>query len=122
MNEQQVDGGTPQDGDRMLATVIYVLYAVGFITGITALIGVILAYVQRREAPAWLQSHYTYQIYTFWIGLAAILVGSLLSAILVGFLVLLAWFIWTVARIVIGLSQLHRRRPIPNPTALLTGL
>lgn len=48
---------------------VYILYLVGFLAGITALVGLVLAYVNRSDASAWLQSHYTFQIRTFWIGL-----------------------------------------------------
>ena len=122
MTEMDASGEQNNKGDRTMALIVYVLYALGFFTGITAVIGVVLAYVQRRDAPAWLQSHHTYQIYTFWIGLAAMILGSLLSMVVIGLFVLFAWFIWAVVRIVIGLSELHKSRPIPNPTALLTGL
>ncbi|MCP1676220.1 putative membrane protein [Natronocella acetinitrilica] len=124
MTEQQQVAGSPgpADGDKTMATIIYGLYVIGFFTGITALIGLVLAYVQRRDAPEWLRSHYTYQIYTFWLGLAAMVIGMLLSVVIIGFVVLVAWFVWAVIRIVIGFSELHKGRPIPNPTALLTGL
>lgn len=109
-------------GDRTMALIIYVLYCIGYFTGITAVIGVVLAYLQRRDAPEWLRSHYTYQIYTFWLGLAALVAGSLLTVVLIGFVILLLWFVWTAIRLAIGLSELHKGRPIPRPTSLLTGL
>ena len=64
-------------GDRGLAFVVYVLYLLGYITGITAIIGVIIAYLQAGSANPLMKSHYTFQIRTFVIGLIYFLVGLL---------------------------------------------
>jgi uncharacterized membrane protein len=51
------------------AKIIYILYLVGWvIPGIVHIIGVILAYVNRDVAPAWLQTHYELQIRTYGLG------------------------------------------------------
>ena len=49
------------------ARIIYILYLVGVAFGITGLIGVIMAYANRSDAPEWLASHYRFQIRTFWL-------------------------------------------------------
>src|SRR5579864_9197337 len=52
------------------AKAIYILYIVGWIIPIIAqIVGVIFAYINREEAPPWLQTHFQLQIRTFWIGL-----------------------------------------------------
>ena len=56
-------------GERGLAFAVYVLYLLGYITGITAIIGVVIAYIQADSANAPVKSHYTFQIRTFVIGL-----------------------------------------------------
>ncbi|BBI60261.1 hypothetical protein HSBAA_15670 [Vreelandella sulfidaeris] len=49
--------------------IIYALYLAGIVTAnITLLIGVVIAYVYRKDAALWLQPHYRYLIRTFWIG------------------------------------------------------
>lgn len=107
---------------RQIPMVVYILYLVGFLTsGITTLIGVVFAYVNRNSAPEWVQSHYTFQIRTFWLSLAVGLLGVVLSVIGVGFLILLALMIWTIVRCVVGLSRLNEYQPIENPQSLLTG-
>jgi uncharacterized membrane protein len=40
----------------------------GYITGITAIIGVVIAYIQADSADAPVKSHYIFQIRTFVIG------------------------------------------------------
>lgn len=95
------------------AKINYILYLVGLVIGLTALVGVIFAYVKRSEEnPDWLNAHYSFQIRTFWYGLAYLIVGSLLSVIIVGWLVILFWIIWLVVRCVKGMSALDAQRPI----------
>lgn len=96
------------------AKIIYILYLVGLATGLTALIGVIMAYVNRDDAPEWLKSHYRFQIRTFWIGLLYCVIGGILSLVLIGFLVLLFWVIWLILRVVKGFKHLEKREPVPN--------
>jgi uncharacterized membrane protein len=96
------------------AKIIYVLYLVGLATGLTLLIGVIMAYVNKDQAPEWLQSHYRFQIRTFWIGLLYCVLGGILSIVLIGFLVLLFWVIWLIVRVVKGFKYLEQRQPVPN--------
>jgi len=96
------------------AQTIYILYLVSLVVGVTGIVGVIMAYVYRDTAPDWLRSHYQFQIRTFWIGLLCIVVGMLLSAVLVGFLVLLFWLIWLILRCVKGMQQLERCEPVTD--------
>lgn len=104
-----------------LALVVYILYLVAYVTGITGLVGVIIAHVQVGSADPLLASHYRFQIRTFWIGLLYLVVGWVLVFILVGFLVLLWWFIWSLIRNIKGILALNENRPIANPTSWLFG-
>lgn len=114
---QKSTGSNP----RQMPMIVYILYLVGFLTAITALVGLVLAYVNRNDAPPWVQSHYTFQIRTFWWGLLMVVLGSLLSTVGIGLLILLAWMIWTVVRCAVGLSRLSDHAPIENPQSLLIG-
>lgn len=96
------------------AQIIYILYLVSLVVGVTSIVGVIMAYVYRGEAPDWLRSHYRFQIRTFWIGLLYVVLGMLLSVVLIGFLLLLFWLIWLILRCVKGMQQLERREPITD--------
>ena len=96
--------------------VIYVLYLVGFVVAITHLVAVIMAYISRGKGEAWLDSHYTYQIRTFWIGLLYGLIGAVLAFVVIGFLVWLALVVWVIVRCIKGLQAANRREPIANPT------
>ena len=97
------------------AKIVYVLYLVSIIFGVTGLIGVAIAYVNRGEAPPWLQSHYQFQIRTFWIGLVYLLVGGVLTSVLIGYLVLLFWLVWLIVRCVRGIKYRDKRQAYPDP-------
>jgi uncharacterized membrane protein len=79
---------------NMLAIGVYLLYVAGYFTGITALIGVIIAHVKADETDPVLRSHYQFQVRTFWIGLLYLVIGTLLCVVLIGFLILAWWLLW----------------------------
>lgn len=101
------------------AKVVYILYLVGIIFGLTGVIGVVMAYINKREAPDWLQTHYQFQIRTFWIGLLYVLIGMVSSVILIGYLVLLFWVVWLVIRCVKGMKSLDQKEAHPDPAGWL---
>src|SRR3546814_17420428 len=72
-------------------TVISLLYLASFVTGVTAIIGVVLAFIWRDDPKGdWEVSHSQYLINTFWIGLIGSILGFLLMIVLIGFVVLAA--------------------------------
>jgi uncharacterized membrane protein len=99
-----------------MAKIIYVLYLASILFGITAIIGVVLAYVYKDEAPEWLQTHYQFQIRTFWIMLLYAIICGVLTLILIGILLYLVLLVWWIVRCVKGLSALDRKVAYPNPT------
>ena len=111
----------PLAADKILAVAVYVLYCVGYFTGISALIGVIIAHVKVDDADPVMRSHYQFQIRTFWIGLLYLVIGFLLCVILIGFLLLAWWFVWSMVRIVKGIILVSEHRPITNPQSWLFG-
>ena len=107
------------DPGRTNIQVIYILYLVGFVIGISALVGVVIAYMNRGKAGGWIETHYTWAIRTFWIALLAAFVSALLMIVGIGFLLMIAVAIWVVVRCVIGLQQVGRGEPIKNPESWL---
>jgi uncharacterized membrane protein len=111
----------PRETDRWLepgktnVQIIYILYLAGFVIGITPLIGLVLAYVNRGKSAPWIETHYTWAIRTFWIGLLYALVSALLAFVLIGFLLMLATAVWFILRMIFGLQALSRDEPMKNP-------
>src|SRR5437016_14434886 len=75
----------PIVSDNTLTVAVYLLYGLGYFTVISALIGVIIAHAKIDDADPVLQSHYRFQIRTFWIGLAYNLIGIPLRMLPIGF-------------------------------------
>lgn len=92
-----------------------------FIFGWPSIIAVIINYVRRGDARGtWLESHFTWQIRTFWFSMlwAGIIfvTGALLAIVLIGFAI---WFVglfalgcWAIYRIASGWLRLNDSRAI----------
>jgi len=74
----------PVVSDNGFAFIVYLLYGIGYFNGISALIGVIIAHLKVDDADPVLQSHYRFQIRTFWIGLLYLVVAIPLCMVLIG--------------------------------------
>jgi uncharacterized membrane protein len=98
-----------------LVLTVYILYLVGFVTGLTAIIGVIIASLQSERTDPMSQTHFQFQIRTFWIGLLYFFVGMLTVHIGIGAVILLWWVVWTLIRCVRGLLALNAGEPISGP-------
>ena len=90
-----------------------------FLTGWPSLIGVILNYIKRNEARGtWLESHFRWQIRTFWYGLLWVCLCLLFVVMTLGIGILIAWLplafitVWFIYRIVRGWLALSDRRPM----------
>jgi len=90
-----------------------------FLTGWPSIIAVILNYVKRSDVRGtWLESHFRWQIRTFWFGLlwvglcVAFIIGTLGIGIIIAWLPLGAVGLWFVYRIVRGWLALRESRPM----------
>ena len=90
-----------------------------FLTGWPSIIAVILNYVKRSEARGtWLESHFRWQIRTFWFGLLWVSLCALFVVVTLGIGLIVAWLpllivgVWFVYRIARGWLALKDRRPM----------
>ena len=98
---------------KTLTTIIYALYAASFLVGITAIVAIVMNYVKKEDvAGTFLESHFRWQIRTFWFGLLWGVLGWITLLILVGWFVLTANGIWIIYRIVKGWLRLNDNRPM----------
>ena len=106
--------------DTTLAHVAYGLYAASVLLGITAIGGVILAYIARRDVRGtWLEGHYRWLIRSFWLYFLISLIGLALLFIGIGWIVLGLAMLWWIYRIAIGWLRLYRGEAIPDPAAFV---
>ncbi len=97
---------------------VYVLYLASVLIGLTVLVGLVMAYINRPQVSGtWTESHYTYLIRTFWIGLLYSAICVVLMFIGIGFLLLFAVLVWAIIRCVKGLQWASASNPVPNPTS-----
>jgi uncharacterized membrane protein len=100
-----------REGDKKLALIVYILQVIGLFIGLTLIIGVIIDYVKRADAAgSWLESHYRWQIRTFWFSLLFAFIGVATSVIGVGYIILVGDAIWLIYRIAKGLLYLNDER------------
>jgi uncharacterized membrane protein len=90
-----------------------------FLTGWPSIIAVILNYLKRSDTRGtWLESHFRWQIRTFWFGLLWVglcvlfVIGTLGIGILVAWLPIAVVTIWFIYRIARGWIALGNRRPM----------
>ena len=115
-----------------ISHVTYFLHAIGlaigafgaatvagsFVFGWPSIIAVIINYVKQDEARgSWLESHFRWQIRTFWFALLWCVVAALFAITIIGipvaWLVFVVVGIWVIYRIVRGWIVLRDRQPIP---------
>jgi uncharacterized membrane protein len=117
---------------RKLTHVIYALHAASLVTGIVgvatvvgafltgwpSIIAVILNYVYRGDVRGtWLESHFRWQIRTFWFGLLWVALCGLFVVFTLGIGLLIAWIplvfvgLWFIYRIARGWLRLVDGRP-----------
>ncbi|MGH8515314.1 MAG: DUF4870 family protein [Gammaproteobacteria bacterium] len=125
-------GLVPRQGLVTLAHLIYALHAfsaltglvsaafvvTAFLTGWPSIIAVILNYVKRSEVRGtWLDSHFSWQIRTFWFALLWLAIGAVLLATVVGIpFAFVLWFatgIWVLYRIIRGWLALSSEKVLP---------
>ena len=120
----------PQYGVTQL---IYGLHALSLLIGITSpatiigaflfgwpsIIAVIINYVKRGDVlGTWLETHFRWQIRTFWFGLLWVALCGLFLLLTLGLGVLLVWIplgfvtIWFIYRVVRGWMALTNGRPM----------
>lgn len=130
-----VEAGMDRTSDSLVTwtQVVYALHAFSLLTGILgtatvvgafltgwpSIIAVILNYVKRSEARGtWLESHFRWQIRTFWFGLLWISLCVVFIIVTFGIGILITWLpmivlgLWFVYRIVRGWVALSDRRPM----------
>lgn len=88
-----------------------------FVFGVPSIVAVVVNYVKRSEARGtFLESHFRWQIRTFWFALLWLAIGALLLVSIVGIPLAIAVFfaagIWVIYRIARGWLALRERKPM----------
>jgi len=92
------------------------LIVTAFLMGWPSIIAVIINYVKRDEVRgSFLDSHFSWQIRTFWWSLLWLAIGGVLILVLVGWAILGLTGLWILYRIIRGWLALLGRKSMPIP-------
>ena len=108
-------GRSPQElsGLRTVTLVVYGLQALSFFWGLPAVVAIVINYIKRDDVRGTVyESHFDWQIRTFWWGLLWVCVGAVLAILMVGFIVLFVVWLWFVYRVVKGFLKLTEGKPV----------
>ncbi len=94
---------------KTYSMIVYGLYTLGlFLGGLPTLIGLIMAYVKRKDFGGTIYSeHMNLLIRTFWFSLLFSLIGVITTWLYIGFVILFAVGVWYVYRLVRGFVRMH---------------
>ena len=98
---------------KNLTTLIYALYAASFLIGITAIVAIVMNYIKKEDvAGTFLESHFRWQIRTFWFGMLWGMLGVITFVLVIGWFVLIVNGIWIIYRIAKGWLRLNDNKPM----------
>lgn len=111
--EKNAAGTVFRTPEKVVPAVIHTCYLASLLYGITLFVGVIIAYVYRRDAEgSWYGSHYDYQIAIFWKALIGFVLGFATIFFGIGAVILLLTYLWVIFKTVQGWRQLAEGRTI----------
>ena len=114
MNESNLSAKQfDEEHNRRLTMIVYGLQAAGFFNGLTFIAAVMLNYIKREDvADTWIDSHFRWQIRTFWFGLLWSSFGIALFFIGIGAAILSVNALWIIYRIIKGWLRLSENKPM----------
>lgn len=102
--------------NKTWAGIVYLLQALSLgIGGLSLIIGVVINYVKKSDVKdTWLESHFDFQIKTFWFSALLIVFGLLTFRYTIGYFALIAAAFFIVYRVVKGWLRLNGDREVEN--------
>ena len=100
--------------EKNLTIIIYVLYALALFTGLSAIVAIVMNYVKKDDMRGtFYESHFRWQIRTFWFTLLWSLLSSPFILLFgLGYVFLFIVSLWYIYRIVKGLLWLLELKTI----------
>ena len=104
----------PAKDQKNLALLVYILQGLGFVTGgLTWVAAMMINYIKFDSVrDGWLESHFLWQLNTFWYGLLWWVVGLVMWLFLLGWLVWGLLSLWALYRVFKGALTLNDNKPI----------
>lgn len=113
---QQADStqvtATPQS-EKNLVNLVYLLQTLGFVLGITFIAAIIVNLIKRSDMTSEVaRSHMRWQLRTGLWSAGWMVLGSILSIVLIGYVIILIAVVWTLWRIIKGWLAASNDQPI----------
>ena len=108
-----ISGKEREQSAKNVTTLIYALYAASFLIGITSIVAIVMNYIKKEDvAGTFLESHFRWQIRTFWFGMLWGVLRAITFFLVIGWFVLIANVIWVIYRIAKGWLRLNDNKPM----------
>lgn len=103
---------TREESARTISIIVYLLYLAALVNGLTAIVGVILAYVKRDDVRGTVyESHFSNAIEIFWVFIVGMLIAVPLCFIVIGIPLVVVLYIWVLFRTIKGLVRASDAQP-----------
>lgn len=105
-------GPNALESARTTSIIVYLLYIAALVNGLTAIIGVVLAYVKRDDVRGTIyEGHFSNAIEVFWVFLVGMIVAVPLCFILIGIPLVILIYVWVLFRTIKGLVRAIDGKP-----------
>lgn len=112
-NKPLTEHASETEAGKDTVLLVYVLQLLGLFTALTGIAGVIVNYMKWDDVRGtWLESHFRWQVRTFWFTVLWGLVGSILILVGIGVLILGVLTLWYLYRVIRGWIYLNDRRAV----------
>lgn len=108
-----IDEEVQQTPAWKITQVVYILQAAAFLVPITYLAAIVVNYLKLKDVRGtWMETHFIWQMRTFWISVGGWIVGGFALMFGIGPFILIAMTLWTVYRISQGWMALLSNKPM----------
>lgn len=113
MTDMQQQGlQSREESARTISIIVYLLYLAALANGLTAIVGVILAYIKRDDVRGTVyESHFANAIEIFWVYIVGMLIAVPLCFIIIGIPLVVVLYIWVLFRTIKGLVRASDGQP-----------
>lgn len=106
----------PSEAERKTLTLAYVLYAVGVLMPLAALIAVVISHARINEVKSdFARNHHRWMMRSFWFTVLWLTLGGFLSGIGVGVILIFFAYLWYIYRVVRGGMNFLEEKTLPLP-------
>lgn len=113
-NELSTSADTGNESERSTLLITYVLHALAPFTALSAIVAVIISHIKVGQTQsAFIRSHHSWLIRTFWWGLLWFAISSVLVFVLIGFIGYVVVGLWWLYRTVYGFVNYNEKKSMP---------